>query len=165
MIFSDSSIQTAESLFWHLVLCLTQVQMKRYLCSAGCLEVARGSEAVLPKQYAPGKVCLQGDTLHSLHHCKTSHHNRSFTMQEILFLGPPRIWGGAKLMVLYNLLFSRSSCWRLSAPQRHLATRKGLNMPSHACSSLTCHQIRNQMGIPREGKISPRENTVSLKAR
>lgn len=64
------------------------------------------------------------------------------------------------LIVLCNLSFSRSSCWKLSAPQRPLATRKGSNMPSHVCLSLTCHQIRNQMGIPREGKISSQENTV-----
>lgn len=63
VIFSDSSMQTAESLFWRLVvLCLTQVQRKRCLsfalCSSGWLEVAHGSEAVLPKQHAPGKVFL-----------------------------------------------------------------------------------------------------------
>lgn len=77
----------------------------------------------------------------------------------------PRPIASAKLIFLCNLLFSRSSCWRLSAPLKPLATRKGLNMPSRVCSSLTCHQIRNQMGITREGKISSKGDTVSLKAR
>lgn len=93
IIFSDSSMQTAESLFWRLVLCLTQVQRKRCLsfalCSSGWLEVAHALRLFYQSSMLQGRSSW-GETLHSLHHCKISHRNRSLTMQEVLFLGSPR---------------------------------------------------------------------------
>lgn len=170
VVLSDRSIQPSESLVWHLELCLIQVQRKICLSfalhPAGCLEVAHCCYTKVVS-FRTFRIGLPGGGYLSITVKKISMTDISLCRGSYPQPLPPhpRPTASAKLIFLCNLLFSRSSCWRLSAPLKPLATRKGLNMPSRVCSSLTCHQIRNQMGITREGKISSKGDTVSLKAR